>query len=148
MSREQAGEVLKQVTFPITRAALAAHFPAVVGNDDPPAFFALHSSEPGDYEYCHLGADLQLVMRVDYKREPKSRPYPSRVMQQPVKRGNRTGSIAITPDQVDGVHLLKARPTTNDVIKSASLVSGKKDYLLNLHQQYKAAESQPLTSAP
>jgi hypothetical protein len=144
MSREQAGGVLKQVTFPITRAAMAAHFPAVVGDDDPPAFFALHSTEPGDYEYCSLGANLQLVMRVDYKKDAKFRPYP---VKDPVKRGNRTGSIATTPDQVDGVTLLKARPNAEDVIKSASFLSGKGDYLLNLYKQYKAAESEPLTSS-
>ncbi|HSI64563.1 MAG TPA: hypothetical protein VLE43_15650 [Candidatus Saccharimonadia bacterium] len=148
MSRAQAGEVLKVVTFPITRVAMAAHFPGVVGDDDPPAFFALHSSEPGYYEYSRLGADLQLVMRVDYKRDPKSRPYLTHAMQQPVKRGNRSSSIVITPDQVDGVSFLKACPRSNDVIEKAFLVSGTKDHLLDLYKQYKAAESQPLTSAP
>lgn len=160
ITRGQAEKVLKGLTFPMTRAELAQHYPAVGFEQDPPVFCFWLSKEPGDYEYRRLGKDLYLLLRVQFKHRPENRLYPTGL--NPVRRGvgtgsiftrrgNRIGSIAISPDLPEHTIILKARPDVRDVIFDAELKDMSKESdmekgLLEAYQGYKDAEPQVLTS--
>lgn len=147
----QAEKTLKGLQFPMTRAELAEHFPPVAVNEDPPLFSHWLSKEPGDYEYCRLGTDLYLQMRVRFKEMPHHRAYPTDdnpvrrgVRSEPhgIRRGNRTGSIAITPDTPGHSLVLKGRPNPRDVVLGVELIqmskaSGFEKDLLGTYQYYK-----------
>jgi hypothetical protein len=139
VTRSGAENALRNVTLPTTRKALAEHFPGVSRAVDPPAFFLLVAKEPGDHEFCQLRGDLYLVMRVDHARKPEHRPLAS--PQNPVRRGNRTSSIVITPDPIEDVSMLKVSPNPLDVIRSAQVVTCKDDILLKAHRDYQEAEA-------
>jgi hypothetical protein len=159
VSRREAEKTLKTLTFPMTRAELALHFPAVGVNEDPPLFSFWLSKEPGDYEYCRLGKDLYLQMRVQFKDRPNNRPYPTgfnpvrrsvRTGSIFTRRGNRIGSIPISPDLPTHAIILKGRPDARDVVFSGELKQMSKEDdiekgLLVAYQYYKDEESQVLT---
>ena len=148
VTRSQVAKDLGTLTYPMTRAEFAEHVPAVSPNPDPPVFSFLFT--PNDFEYCRLKHDLYLILEMDYRHATSSRCYPD--VPNPVRRGrgNRTGSIAISPDLPTHTFIQKARPDARDVILSARFKSREDEsmdeYLLEAYQEYKDAESRALTS--
>jgi hypothetical protein len=142
VTRSQAEKTLKMLVFPKTRVELAQQFPDVGLAKDPPVFSIY--SKTSDREYCHLGDDVYLVMRVEYKQRAIPRPYLAG--HNPVQRGNRRGSMVITPDQTEHRTILKARPDALDIVHEVRIESGVDDYSLELYRQYKHAEATALTS--
>lgn len=60
-------EKLTRLKFPMTRAELAAHIPAVGLEHEPRVLLDSASPHTKGTEYCRLGDGLTLVMPVDYK---------------------------------------------------------------------------------
>lgn len=140
-TRKEAEKALSVVTFPTTRTALVEHFPGVSRASDPPAFFFLVARDPGNHEFHQLKADLYLVMQVAYAEKPEHLPLLSAPLN-PVRRGNRSSSIAITPDTFEDVSMLKVYPNPLDVIRSAQVVIWKDDSLLSAHRYTKGKEAE------
>jgi hypothetical protein len=97
-----------------------------------------------------LKRDLYLILEMDYGHETISRCYPNVLNPVRRRRGNRAGSIAISPDLPTHTFILKTRPDPRDVIVSARIKSREDEsmdeFLLEAYQGYKDAESRALTS--
>jgi hypothetical protein len=66
-SKSQVAQTLTTLKFPMTRAELAEHIPAVRLEKAPRVLLRSAAAHPKGTEYCRLGDGLTLVMPVDYK---------------------------------------------------------------------------------
>lgn len=102
-SKSQVAHTLTTLKFPMTRAQLAEHIPAVRLEKAPRVLLSSVSSHPKGTEYCRLGDGLTLVMPVDYKYS--------------VSQGSHSSGGAASPSA------LQVRTDANDIVKGAVIAT-------------------------
>lgn len=107
-TRSGVEEKLTKLKFPMTRAELAGHIPAVGLEKEPRVLLDSAMPRTRGTEYCRLGDGLLLVMPVDYKHVASQRPYAG-------------GAPAAPSGQGGGISVLEVRTDAGDVVKGAAL---------------------------